>query len=306
MLDEGVEHFRPLMPMGYQTGADAYRKAAEGLSAAHLSDHYTEGLDFLRGEFGDYLKATLAELTGGAWKLDDWKVYAAGSDVDLMTHLVEAVAASGQRVHLFPGDWYGFLVGCTREDNIHFDADTPAELACLCLPSVRNGQLTDEMVDFLGQSTHRLLNINLFPTLDAHERRGVAEALAPVLDGSVLSVSFSRGFGLTASQLGVFLVPPDHPYNERFERQWNWLTYFYNQLAARAFMEVDIAAMQAVDAERRAYVHDWLERHDLPVVETGSYYVKAFRVEDEIPEELAPLVRGETSRVRLCFKPPHR
>jgi hypothetical protein len=38
------------------------------------------------------------------------------------------------------------------------------------------------------------------------------------------------------------------------------------------------------------------------MVETGSYYVKAFRVEGEMPDRLRPLVRDVV--LRLCFKPP--
>jgi hypothetical protein len=33
------------------------------------------------------------------------------------------------------------------------------------------------------------------------------------------SISFSRGFGLTASQLGVLLVPEGHPRVQRFENR---------------------------------------------------------------------------------------
>jgi hypothetical protein len=37
-------------------------------------------------------------------------------------------------------------------------------------------------------------------------------------------------------------------------------------------------------------------------VETGSYYVKAFRPEGVLPGALRPLARD--GLVRLCFKPP--
>jgi hypothetical protein len=56
-----------------------------------------------------------------------------------------------------------------------------------------------------------------------------------------------------------------------------------------------------VDRQRRRWVLDWLRRRQLPVVETGSYYVKSFRVGGGIPEPLRPLVRENL--VRLCFKP---
>ena len=35
---------------------------------------------------------------------------------------------------------------------------------------------------------------------------------------------------------------------------------------------------------------------------SGSYYVKAFRLEGEFPDRLRPLARDGI--VRLCFKPP--
>jgi hypothetical protein len=49
-------------------------------------------------------------------------------------------------------------------------------------------------------------------------------------------------------------------------------------------------------------VRDWLAARGLPAIETGSYYVKAFRPEGELPDVLRPLSRD--GLVRLCFKPP--
>ncbi|MBZ4421333.1 hypothetical protein [Myxococcus sp. RHSTA-1-4] len=296
-----METFRPLLPVGYAAGAEAYRRAAEGLTADELTQHYTRGLRFFHEELVPRVKARLSALSGGVWRFDDYVAFAAGSDCDFMSHLVEAVAAR-EPVRLYPGDWHGFAVGCTQQERITWDAESPGELACLCIPSVRNGHVTEEMLAFLGASTHALLNLNLYPTLAAPERTEVARQLLPLLQRSVLSISFSRGFGLTASQLGVALVHKDHPYRKRFETQWNWHTYFYNALAARAFMAVDLERMQAVDAQRRAWVGAWLAEHGLPAVESGSYYVKSFRVRGELPEHLAPLRRGDV--VRLCFKPP--
>lgn len=243
----------------------------------------------------------LHELAGGAWDLTDYCVYAAGSDVDFMTHLVEAVAAR-EPVCVYPGDWYGFRVGCTQLDNIVWSAQSQGRLACLCVPSVRNGQFTEAMADYLDASAACLLNVNLFPTLPADERRAVAERLSGVLPKAVLSISFSRGFGLTASQLGVALVHRDHPYRSRFSTQWDWFTYFHNALACRAFRALDLARVRSVDDVRREWVSAWLRDHGLPVVETGSYYVKAFRPDGPVPQRLRPLHRDGI--VRLCFKPP--
>lgn len=289
------------MPIGYEAGVAAYRTAASELSARDLAEHYTGGLAFFHERFVPALKDGLSELSGGVWDLADYVAYAAGSDVDFMTHLVEAVAAR-DRVCLFPGDWFGFRVGATQTESIAWDHTGRGELACLCVPSVRNGHLTEEMVAFLEAAPRCLLNLNLYPTLAADERRAVAQDLRPLLDRSVLSISFSRGFGLTASQLGVFLVHRDHPYRSRFETQWSWFTYFFNAIAARAFMALDLPSLAAVDAQRRIWVRGWLESRGLPTVETGSYYVKSFRPIGEVPETLAPLLRGEL--VRLCFKPP--
>jgi hypothetical protein len=300
-VGDDVETFRPLLPVGYAAGADAYRAAVATLTDRDLSTHYTAGLGWFRGEFVPHLKQTLSDLSGGAWDLSDFDAFAAGSDVDFMAHLIEAVAAR-ENVCLYPGDWFGFLVGSTHPERIQWNADSRGKLACLCVPSVRNGHVTSEMLGFLEGASACLLNLNLFPTLEAPERCAVAEALAPVLSKSVLSISFSRGFGLTASQLGVALVPRDHPYRTRYAQQWEWFTYFFNGLAARAFLALDLDRVARVDAERRAWVRDWLRAKDLPAVESGSYYVKAFRPEGELPDALRPLSRD--GLVRLCFKPP--
>jgi hypothetical protein len=287
--------------VGYAAGAEAYRRAVATLGAEELSTHYTDGLAFFRESFVPYLKETLAALSGGAWSLDDYEAYAAGSDVDFITHLVEALAAR-EPVCLYPGDWYGFQVGCTQLEDLRWTRDSRGRFACLCIPSVRSGHLSSEMLEFLEASSACLLNINLFPTLAPGERRAVAAALAPILPKAVISVSFSRGFGLTASQLGVALVHRDHPLRRRFATPWAWHTYFYNAIAARAFMAIDLARLAAVDEERRRWVSAWLAERALPAVPSGSYYVKSFRVEGEVPEPLAPLARD--GLVRLCFKPP--
>lgn len=301
MADDGVERFRALLPVGYAAGVDAYRAAVGGLSTESLSNHYTDGLVFFRETFVPRLIGRLSDLAGGAWDLSGHVAYAAGSDVDFMTHVVEAVAAH-ESVALFPGDWFGFRVGATHQDQIRWDASGRAALACLCIPSVRNGHLTGEMLDFLAAADACLLNLNLFPTLAPEERSRVARALSAVLDRSVLSISFSRGFGLTASQLGVILVPRDHPYRRRFATQWEWFTYFHNALAARAFLALDPARLVGVDRARRAYVAAWLESRGLPSISSGSYYVKSFRIEGPMPDPLRPLARD--GLVRLCFKPP--
>jgi hypothetical protein len=289
------------LPVGYRAGVSAYRAALDGLDEHALTTHYTDGLDWFRGEFADRLVGVLAALTGGSWDLSGWAVYGAGSDVDFMAHVVEAVAAR-EGISLYPGDWHGFRVGCTHPKGVRWTEASAGTLACLCVPSVRNGHLTASMADFLATADACLLNLNLFPTLAAAERRVTADLLRPMLHKSVLSISFSRGFGLTASQLGVALVPPGHPYRQRFATQWEWLTYFHNAVAARAFHALDLAAVQAVDVLRREWVGSWLRKRGLQPIETGSYYVKAYRPEGALPAYLAPLDRGGV--VRLCFKPP--
>jgi len=290
--------------VGYRAGVEAYRRSVAELTVRDLSEHYRGGVEFFHDEFVPHLKRTLVALSGGEWNLDDFTAYAAGSDVDLITHIIDGVAGDGVAgetpVRLFPGDWYGFLVGSSRPAAISWDADGAGGLACLCVPSVRNGQFTDEMLEFLRRADDRLLNVNLFPTLSADDRRQAARDLAPLLDRSILSISFSRGFGLTASQFGVILIHRNHPLRRRFQKQWEWFTYFYNALAARAFMLIDLAELQRVDDERRREVHAWLAEHGLPVVQSGTYYVKSFR-SAELPECFGPLVRDGV--VRLCFKP---
>lgn len=304
MNGEDIEHLRPLLPVGDASVARAYAEAAAELTASDLSEHYTAGLSYFHDEFVPQLKSRLSWLSGGAWTLSDlhdFVAYAAGSDVDLMSHLIEAVAARDS-VCLFPGDWFGFSVGSTHGENIRWTTDATNRLACLCVPSVRNGHLTDEMLSFLESSSSCLLNLNLFPTLTAAERAEVATNLRPLLDKSLLSISFSRGFGMTASQLGVLLLHRDHPFRRRFDAQWTWFTYFFNALAARAFLRLDLAHLQTVDDARRQWVTRWLEARGLPCVASGSYYVKSFTVKDDLPERLQPLARD--GLVRLCFKPP--
>jgi hypothetical protein len=279
----------------------AYQAAAASLTADDLSQHYTRGLDWFHGVFAPHLRSVVEGLAGGAWDLSRHRAFAAGSDVDMMAHVVDAVAAGG-RVALYPGDWFGFRVGSARPEAIVWDAAGAAALTCLCVPSVRNGHLTEDMAGFLAGGDAALLNLNLFPTLPAAERAAVAARLAPILPRALLSISFSRGFGLTASQLGVLLVPDDHPLLARFENQWQWFTYFHNALAARAFLALDLAAVAAVDDARRAWVARWLGERDLPALTTGSYYVRSFRAEGPLAPHLAPLARDGV--VRLCFKPP--
>lgn len=288
--------------MATPLAAAAYRAAVEGLDADVLSQHYTAGLAWFHDTFTPALKRRIEALSGGAWDLRDFVAIAAGSDVDLMTHLVEA-AAPREGVAIWPGDWWGFRVGSTHPDRIAWTREPGSALACLCLPSVRNGHLTEGMAAFLEAAPAALLNINLYPTLAPGERRATAARLAPVLPKAVLSVSFSRGFGLTASQLGVGLVHRDHPFCERFQTPWAWHTYFYNAIAARAFLALDADAMDADHAARRAWVAGWLAQRGLPDVASGSYYVRSFRVTDpdNLPERLRPLVRGEVAR--LCLKP---
>ena len=110
-----------------------------------LADHYTHGLTFFHEQFVPLSEGRAREsLSGGAWDLNDFVGYAAGSDVDFMTHLVEAVAAS-ERVRLFPGDWFGFRVGCTKRPTSHWDAAGRGNWpACVYRPSAmataREGQ----------------------------------------------------------------------------------------------------------------------------------------------------------------------
>ena len=178
-----MESFRPLLPVGYAAGADAYRAAVAELDAAALSEHYTEGQTFLRGEFRSRLIERISEYSG--WDLSDHAIVAAGSDVDLMTHVVDTVAATGD-VALYPGDWYGFVVGSRHQERVRWGGR--GALACVCVPSVRNGHVTDEMLGFLGDSEACLLNLNLYPTLRAEERLAIGAALAPLLDRSILSM----------------------------------------------------------------------------------------------------------------------
>ena len=41
-----------------------------------------------------------------------------------------------------------------------------------------------------------------------------------------------------------------------FETRWNWFAYFFNALAARAFMLLDQRSLELEDERRRVWVHD--------------------------------------------------
>lgn len=271
------------------------------MTDSDLTTHYTSGLADFNDVFVPHLTGLLEALGSGMWSFRRHRAFAAGSDVDMMAHIIDATALR-REVAIYPGDWYGFLVGSARPDRIRWTTHSGGRFACLCVPSVRNGHLTDEMMTYLREADACLLNINLYPTLDAHERATIAEALAPILEKSIVSVSFSRGFGMTASQLGVVLVPEGNEDFETFHRQWEWFTYFHNQFAARAFALIDHETLSAVDRSRRDWVADWLRENALPETGTGTYYVKSFAVEGDLPEHFRPLVRDDL--VRLCFKPP--
>jgi len=57
--------------VGYAAGAEAYRRAVEGLDARELTTHYRDGLRFFHEELVPHVKARLSVLTGGAWTFDD-------------------------------------------------------------------------------------------------------------------------------------------------------------------------------------------------------------------------------------------
>lgn len=309
-IDHNPEPFRALTPCGYAAGVSAYQAAAARLKPSDLTNHYTDGLAFFHDDLVPHLKRSLGALSGGVWQLDDFVGFAAGSDVDLMAHIVNAVTARGGDVSLYEGDWYGFLLGASQPERLRWwspDAVPPrSALACVCVPSVRNGHTTQEMLAHLGTADAALLNINLFPTLSPDERAVTAQALLPVLQKSVISVSFSRGFGLTASQLGVVLIHRAHPLLGLIRKQLDWFTYFYNAIAAHAFTLLDPDQLAVVDTSRRSEVQQWLQNRDLPALESGSYYVKSFGLPQNTPaaarDLLKPLLRGD-SLVRLCFKP---
>src|SRR5215831_16594108 len=239
LASEDLETFRPLLPVGYEAAAAAYRKAATELNVSDLTRHYNDGLNQFQSDFVPHLKTVLQNLSGGVWNFDDYVAYAAGSDVDFMTHILEAEAQE-RSISIYPGDWFGFRVGLSRPDRARFDTDSRGALACLCVPSVRNGHLTEQMFDFLDAADACLLNINLFPTLASEERRQVAERLTAFLPKSVLSISFSRGFALTVSQLGVVLIHREHPLRKKYDSQWRWFSYFFNALAAQAFLNLNL------------------------------------------------------------------
>ena len=57
-----VEGFRPLLPVGYAAGVDAYRAAVASLSARDLTRHYTDGLSFFHETLVPAVKARLVAL----------------------------------------------------------------------------------------------------------------------------------------------------------------------------------------------------------------------------------------------------
>jgi hypothetical protein len=294
---DDIEHYRALVPQGFRHAADAYRRACEDLTAADLSTHYTSGQEWLHDTFVPYVKEALHRLSGGVWDFRDYTAVAAGSDVDLMTHIINA---SEDPVVIYPGDWGGFHVGPSRETR--FQRESPGALACVCVPSVRNGRFTEDMADFCRESRYPLLNLNLYPTLTPAERSETARLLKPCLDRALVSISFSRGFSLAASQIGLMLVHRDHPLLAKNRKAWEWFSYFYNAVGAHAFMALDLDAVERVHEVRRAEVAEWHRRTGMPYQASGSYYVKSFEVDGELPEVYKPLMIHD-GLLRLCFKP---
>lgn len=244
-----------------------------------------------------HVRHVVERLSGDAWDLSEHVAFAAGSDVDFMTHIINA---SDERVVIYPGDWGGFLVGPSRK--VEFSPDSRDALACVCVPSVRNGRFTDDMARFCSDARHVLLNLNLYPSLPPEERRDVARMLAPALERSLLSVSFSRGFSLTASQVGLIFVHRTHPLLARWRKNWEWFSYFYNAVGARAFMHLDLDEVERIHEVRRREVAEWHARSGMPYDPRGSYYVKAFQVSGELPAAYDPLLL-HAGVLRLCFKP---
>src|SRR5204863_2396896 len=123
---EEIERYRALLPQGFRHAAEAYRRACAGITAHDLSEHYGAGQEWLRDTFVPYVKQALHRLSGGAWDLEDYLGFAAGSDVDFMTHVIDAAK---ERVVIYPGDWGGFLVGPSRP--VAFSPDARGALACV-------------------------------------------------------------------------------------------------------------------------------------------------------------------------------
>ena len=73
----GVESFRALLPVGYQSGVMAYRQAAAELTAPDLANHYTDGLKFFQNRFLPHLRQVLRNLSGGIWGLSEFAGFAA-------------------------------------------------------------------------------------------------------------------------------------------------------------------------------------------------------------------------------------
>src|SRR4051794_38199224 len=52
---EEVETFRPLLPVGYQAGVEAYQHAVADLRVEDLTTHYTRGLEWFQETFLPHL-----------------------------------------------------------------------------------------------------------------------------------------------------------------------------------------------------------------------------------------------------------
>ncbi|MCA9072907.1 MAG: hypothetical protein KDA84_28485, partial [Planctomycetaceae bacterium] len=61
---DDIETFRPLLPVGYQAGVQAYQNATAELTAHDMTTHYTHGLEWFQSEFVPQLKHRLTELSG--------------------------------------------------------------------------------------------------------------------------------------------------------------------------------------------------------------------------------------------------
>ncbi len=268
LADEAVERFRALLPVGYAAAADAYRTAVEGLTAESLSTHYTDGLTFFHETFVPALAGRITDLTGGVWDLSGHVAYAAGSDVDFMTHLVEAVAARGPP----PSSWAtGSASGSARRTRTRSTGMPPAEVPWPASASPRQRTAPDRGDDHISSRRGRL-SPQPEPVSNPGPSGTSADGprLLGLLNRSVLSISFSRGFRpyRLATRCALRTSRPSFAAGSPLNGTGSPI--FHNALAARAFLAARPPRLESVDRLRRAHVADRLETRGLPSVATGA------------------------------------
>ena len=133
---DDVERFRPLLPVGYAAGVRRLpRRGRRAHRRATSTTHYTARPRLVPRRVRAAAEDSVLEaLTGGAWDLSRHFARSppAATSTSWRTWSRRSRRASASR--LFPGDWFGFRVGCDapESDPLGRRRPRPRSRACAC------------------------------------------------------------------------------------------------------------------------------------------------------------------------------